>query len=260
MSTESVTELCEQGLSAETAGALEQARMLYVRAWENADEAFDRSVAAHYRTRIVENAEERLSWARVSVESAAQATVIDDERIYPLLPTLHVTAAAARYEMGDRDAARESYLAAASALRVLGDAAPQAALLNSVIFEGLRAAGYSMPGSCREVESFIALLHSDGAMGPLAYVLSSYVTGCGTDDHPAEFISALRALYDARVLADDQQQSLRSAIESAETSAPGRSRSASGGMASSSERSPSPTVARHSDPFGDDSPKVALRI
>ncbi|MYR07544.1 hypothetical protein GTV32_15085 [Gordonia sp. SID5947] len=262
MSTELVAELCEQGLAAETADQLEEARVLYARAWDNAEHAFDRSVAAHYRARVVQSAEERLAWARTSVECAAQVAEENDERIYPLLPTLHITSAAALYEVGDREGAREQYLAAARALRVLDDSAPQAALLQSVIYEGLKATGYVAPGSCREVDDFIELLQRDNALGPLAYVLATRVTGCGTADHGAEFVLALRELHDAGVLSDVQQSALRSAVEAAQTLVLGDPHAVAGASASD-ETTPVQTVAESTkgdDPFGDGSPNVALRI
>lgn len=260
MSTDLVAELCEQGLSAEAAGQDERARAFYAKAWANAEELYDRSIAAHYRTRIVESADERLTWARVSIESALQATEIDDERIYPLLPTLHITAAAAHYENRERDAARDQYLAAACALRVLGVAAPQHALLDGVIFEGLRATGYTMQGACPAVEALIEMLQRDHAIGPLSYVLSSYVAGCGTDEHGADFIVALRELHGSRVLSVAQQHALGSAIEGAQLTL-GENEPGSRAPASAAPGSAAPAVAAQSDdPFGDDGPNVALRI
>ncbi len=263
MSTELVAELCEQGLAAEGVGRLEHARDLYTRAWDTADDAFSRCLAANYRTRLVETPDERLTWARTSVEYGALCAESDDARIYPLLPTLHITVAAALYEVGQHDSARDQYLAAARALQVLSDATPQAALLQGVVFEGLKATGYTPPGTCHAVERFIDTLERDMALGPLAFVLSAYVNGCGTDDHGPEFVQALRELRDAGVLSESQQRLLGEAVDAAQQLVVEGNPVATEATESTST-TPSSTAAAASvndhNPFGDGSPNVALRI
>ena len=212
MATELVTRLCEQGLDAEAAGDLDGARALYQQAWDNADDAFEQSLAAHYRARVAQTDDDRVSWARQSVEFALHAADGGDDRIYPLLPTVRVTAASALLASGDVPGARDEFLSAAIGLRVAEDVVPQAALLRTVIFDGLTDCGMVHDAWCPEIEILIEKLKKDNAIGALAHVLSAFVAGIGTDAHGAEFAVALRDLAGTPAVTAEQRDLIGAAI------------------------------------------------
>lgn len=264
MNAEVVESLCEQGLDAEMSSRHDAAASAYQNAWDRAESSYDKSIAAHYQARVASQLDDRLRWTRLSVENAAEAADDGDQRIFPLLPTLQIAYASALLSNGDHDIAQRVYLAASDALdSVSGDSA-QLMVLQSTIYEGLRATGFVPQGASSHLVELVASLKSADAWGPLAVVLAAFVRNTGSDQSAGRFVLSLRELFAAGLLRDVDQELLGRAITSAQEQIVG-SIDATANIIHSNE-----TPARVSsgyapdsaddDPFGDSSPNVALRI
>jgi hypothetical protein len=124
---------CAGGIQAEMAGRPEEARDAYRTAWDEASDAYERAIAAHYVARLVATETERRDWNAVALEEALR--VRDAWRIATFLPSLHLNLGHSMEVLGELDAAREHYRLGRQSLATLG-ADPYAAVVRG----GLEAA------------------------------------------------------------------------------------------------------------------------
>ncbi|MCM3898041.1 hypothetical protein [Gordonia sputi] len=264
MSAQSIMELCEDGLAAESVGRIDDARAAYAQAWESADDAFERSLAAHYSARVSPNDASRVAWARRSVDLAIEALDAGDERIAPLIPTMRITTAAALMAAGLLDEAIAEYLGAAEGLRVVGES-DQRDVLQAMIYDGLNEAGYVSDVSSRpEVATLLAALKRDDVDWALRLVLADLMAGYGTDGHAAEFALALHRLRGLGRLSADHLAALDAAIEALHAAIPASGSTGRGARADASESSAGVNAgvqeAQASSAISGDDPNVALRL
>ena len=80
-----VIKLCIEGTQAEFQGLADQARSLYQKAWEVAQDDYEACIAAHYVARFQENHQDRLYWNQVALDKANAVTDNGVQEFYPSL-------------------------------------------------------------------------------------------------------------------------------------------------------------------------------
>lgn len=111
--TNPIINLCAEGMQAEFAGQPDEARALFSRAWETAQDDFEKCVAAHYLARQQASPAEMLRWNR---ESLARAEAVADERVRDFYPSLYLNLGYSYETLGDYAEARRYYDLAAARL------------------------------------------------------------------------------------------------------------------------------------------------
>lgn len=101
-----VVTLCAEGMQAELAGRRDDARALFLQAWDARQDAFEACVAAHYVARHQDTAEETLRW---NAEALARAEEVGDERVRAFYPSLHLNLGHSYEALGDLGRARALY-------------------------------------------------------------------------------------------------------------------------------------------------------
>ncbi|GAB09211.1 hypothetical protein GOARA_033_00120 [Gordonia araii NBRC 100433] len=205
-----VLELCDEGLTAELAGNLAEAKISFQRAWDTAENPFERCVAAHYLARHQPTDAEALDWNLRALSFADEVQNINDVSDY--LPALYLNAAVGLVRAGEFDRARDLYLLAADGIEAPGVGVPTEWLF---VRYGLQAAGFVPQGESMELRRLIARLHETQNSEVLAAILPAHVTNTGTDGDVAALTNALKGVLMARVLDADEQDLLRQALDAA---------------------------------------------
>jgi tetratricopeptide (TPR) repeat protein len=111
--TNPIIKLCAEGMQAEFTGKPEAARALFSRAWDTAQDDFEKCVAAHYLARHQPSPAEMLRWNQ---ESLARAEAVADERVREFYPSLYLNLGYSYETLGDYAEARRYYDLAATRL------------------------------------------------------------------------------------------------------------------------------------------------
>jgi len=101
-----VVALCAEGIQAELAGRRDEARALFLQAWDARRDACEACVAAHYVARHQDTAEEALRW---NAEALARADEVGDERVRSFYPSLYLNLGRSYETLGDLQMARALY-------------------------------------------------------------------------------------------------------------------------------------------------------
>jgi rifampin ADP-ribosylating transferase len=81
-----VVKLCLQGMGMEESGKPEEAVKLFLQAWNEATQDFEKFISAHYVAKLQKNISDRLKW----LETALQfALTINDDSVKSALPALY---------------------------------------------------------------------------------------------------------------------------------------------------------------------------
>lgn len=113
-----VVKLCADGIKAEMEGKPEEARRLFLQAWEQSKDDYDACIAAHYVARHQKRPEEILRWNQ---ESLDRANAINDQRVQGFYPSLYLNMGKAHEDLAHREEARKYYELAAERSDVLPD-------------------------------------------------------------------------------------------------------------------------------------------
>jgi hypothetical protein len=113
-----IIQLCILGTQAEFAGRMDDARELYLQAWQSASDDYEACIAAHYVARFGENPAEILHWNQVALN---HADAVGDERVKDFYPSLYLNLGHSYELLGDSLAA-EKYYALAAALGAIHQA------------------------------------------------------------------------------------------------------------------------------------------
>lgn len=105
-----VIKLCAEGTWAEFEGRIEEARALYMQAWEASTDDYEACVAAHYVARHQGRPEDTLHWNR---ESLARAEAVGDDRVRSFYPSLYLNMGHSYEVLGNRAEASRYYALAA---------------------------------------------------------------------------------------------------------------------------------------------------
>jgi rifampin ADP-ribosylating transferase len=116
-----VVKLCIQGMDMEEKGKPEDANILFVQAWNEATNDFERYMAAFYVARHQKTTEDRLSWLQKTLQLALS---INDDSVNGALSSIYTNIAKCYEEMGDTDNAKKNKESAISNKRIPSDKGP----------------------------------------------------------------------------------------------------------------------------------------
>lgn len=106
-----IVQLCVQGMQAEGAGRMDEARALFTQAWDARTDDWEACVAAHYLARHQPTPADTLRWNQ---EALARAAAVTDERVHGFYPSLYLNLAHSHEQLGDLAEARRFYALAAT--------------------------------------------------------------------------------------------------------------------------------------------------
>jgi tetratricopeptide (TPR) repeat protein len=101
-----VIQLCIQGIDLEEKGKPEEAGKLFLHAWNEATNDFEKFIAAHYVARHQSNVEDKLKWLETDLQLALK---INDNTVKSALPTLYSNIAKCYEELNDPDNAKKNF-------------------------------------------------------------------------------------------------------------------------------------------------------
>jgi rifampin ADP-ribosylating transferase len=106
-----VVKLCIQGMTMEEKGEPENAGEIFLEAWNEATDDFEKFLASYFVARHQVRASGRLEWLERALQFALK---LDDEAVTAAFPALYSNIAQCNEELGDADSARKNYELAAS--------------------------------------------------------------------------------------------------------------------------------------------------
>ncbi len=101
-----VVKLCIQGMDFEEKDEREEARKLFLQAWDEAINDFEKFLGAYYVARSQENVSGKLKWLERALQSALK---VEDDTITSAFPALYSNIAKCYEEMGDPGDAKKNY-------------------------------------------------------------------------------------------------------------------------------------------------------
>ena len=101
-----VIKLCVQGIGMEEKGEPEEARRLFLQAWKEATDDFEKFTAAYYVARHQENVSDKLKWLETALQFALK---INDESVKAAFPSLYSNIARCYEDLNDPDSAKKNY-------------------------------------------------------------------------------------------------------------------------------------------------------
>src|SRR3982750_3851474 len=100
-------------MQCEGTGRLDEALQLFLSAWTQSNDDFERCIAAHYVARHQKDPGDALKWNELSLD---HANAVADERVREFYPSLYLNVGKAHEDLGNREDATRFYELAASAL------------------------------------------------------------------------------------------------------------------------------------------------
>ncbi|HEY6140779.1 MAG TPA: NAD(+)--rifampin ADP-ribosyltransferase [Thermoanaerobaculia bacterium] len=164
-----VIQLCIQGIDREEKGAPEEARRLFLEAWHEATNGFEKFMAAHFVARHQGNVADKLKWLETALQFALE---VNDESVAGAFPALYSNIARCYEESGDHENARRNRESAISSAEKPADRGP--------FYHGTKAdlrigdfltAGFNSNYSAEVIMNhiyFTALVHGAGLAAALA--------------------------------------------------------------------------------------------
>ncbi|REC52108.1 MULTISPECIES: rRNA adenine methyltransferase [Weeksellaceae] len=113
-----VVKLCAQGMNLEGKGKLKDANRLFLQAWKEATNDFEKFTAAHYVARYQKSVEEKLKWDETALQLAFK---IDEDTIKETYPSLYLNIAKCYEDLNDFVNAKKNYQLALSFTNKLPD-------------------------------------------------------------------------------------------------------------------------------------------
>jgi len=106
-----VIQLCTQGMDMEAGGNNNDAKQLFIQAWETSTNDFEKFTAAHYVARHQKTTEDKLNWDETALSFALK---IEDDTMKAHYPSLYLNIAKCYEDLNDFDAAKNQYQLALS--------------------------------------------------------------------------------------------------------------------------------------------------
>jgi rifampin ADP-ribosylating transferase len=116
-----VVKLCVQGMDMEGKGKPEEASRLFLQAWNEATNDFEKFTAAHYVARHQNNVSDKLRWLETGLQFALN---INNDTVKSAFPSLYLNIARCYENLGDHDNAKKNYELASSFTDKLSDNGP----------------------------------------------------------------------------------------------------------------------------------------
>jgi len=101
-----VIKLCMSGMSLEDGGNIEDAIMMFHKAWHEATDDYERFIAAYYLARQQKSITDKLKWMETSLQCALN---MNDENVKSAYSTLYLNIAKCYEELCDSDNAKRNY-------------------------------------------------------------------------------------------------------------------------------------------------------
>jgi tetratricopeptide (TPR) repeat protein len=101
-----VIQLCVQGMDMEEKGKPEEASRLFLQAWNEATNDFEKFTAAYYVARHQKDVHDKLKWLETSLQAALK---IDDVTVKAAFSSLYSNIAKCYEELNDLDNAKKNY-------------------------------------------------------------------------------------------------------------------------------------------------------
>jgi tetratricopeptide (TPR) repeat protein len=116
-----IIQLCVKAMDLQTKGENEAARRVFLQAWNEAANDFEKYLAAHYIARHEANVADRLKWFQASLQFALK---VNDVAVKGAYPSLYLNIAKCYEELGDAHRAKENYVSAESLTGQVADDGP----------------------------------------------------------------------------------------------------------------------------------------
>ena len=116
-----IVKLCIQGMVLEEQGKPEEASALFLQAWDEATDDFEKFIAAHFVARHQKNASERLKWLETALQLALK---INNVSVQSALPPLYSTIAQCYDDLNDSENAQKNRELANSSAKTPNDDGP----------------------------------------------------------------------------------------------------------------------------------------
>jgi tetratricopeptide (TPR) repeat protein len=101
-----VIKLCVQGIAMEEKGDAEKASRLFLQAWNESTNDFEKYIAAYYVARHQEDVGDKLEWLQTSLKFASK---INDATVQSAIPSLYSKIAECYDELGESDNAKKNH-------------------------------------------------------------------------------------------------------------------------------------------------------
>jgi len=116
-----VVKLCLQGMYMEDNGKPGEALRIFLQAWDEPQNDFEKFIAAHYVARRQENISDKLKWYETALQFASN---VNDDTIKSAFPSLYSNIAKCFEALGDIENAKKNYELANSFTGKLYDSGP----------------------------------------------------------------------------------------------------------------------------------------
>lgn len=113
-----VVKLCAQGMEMEGQGNPKDASKLFLKAWNESTNDFEKFTSAHYVARHQRNVVDKLQWDETALNYALK---INDKNMKGAYPSLYLNIAKCHEDLNNLDNARKNYEIALSFADFLGD-------------------------------------------------------------------------------------------------------------------------------------------
>jgi hypothetical protein len=101
-----VVKLCVQGMCKESEGKIDEAAKLFLNAWDEATNDFEKFTAAHYVARHQNTVADKLRWDETALGLALK---INDDKIKGSYPSLYLNVAKCYEDLSDFGNAKNNY-------------------------------------------------------------------------------------------------------------------------------------------------------
>jgi len=116
-----VVKLCVQGMDMEGKGKPNEASRLFLQAWNEATNDFEKYTAAYYVARHQKNVSDKLKWLETALQFALK---INNDTVRGAFPSLYLNIARCYEDLSDPDNAKSNYELATSFTDKLSDKGP----------------------------------------------------------------------------------------------------------------------------------------
>jgi hypothetical protein len=113
-----VVKYCAEGMGLEGQGNTIGARTLFVKAWNEANNDFEKFIAAHYVARHQDTVSDKLRWDEMALDFALKS---EGQSTNGALPSLYLNIAKCHEDLGDMIKAKANYEIAWSLVHALPD-------------------------------------------------------------------------------------------------------------------------------------------
>ena len=116
-----IVKLCLQGMALEEQNKPEDAGKLFLQAWDEATNDFEKFLAAYYVARTQKNISDKLKWLETALQFALK---VNDNNVKSAFPSLYSNIAKCYEELNDTEKAKKNFASADSLANKIDDEGP----------------------------------------------------------------------------------------------------------------------------------------